>query len=641
MSPRLAGAVIALTAAAVLAASVVGSIIGHGFAWWDGHPTLNGEVIKAKTVHVGPLGGTGCNTGGDDTCSRLSLSSGFTTTGYVEAGACGVLVLSSVILALLAFSDNERRKQVGVVVMVAAGATAVGAVALAVVGPHVTTAQVSMPIGPGMGLMAMSLIGSMIGAVLARKANPPLTLRSSRRPADLPRAVATQAPPAPAPAPAYDVASLVQQDALRPTSLGPEPMIGRPPPSPGGMLPGPAGPLGAPQPAHPSASPLFSSAPQLRPLYDAAPAQGGSGGFVPAPPAALPTRAPTPIPRDSVRNLLGMPTPPPMQVPVVRPPVVASPPQAPPERPSAPPTTPFVRPDSALATADADGWNLDPRGPTVPAMPATLPERPVTTRGAAMPPDPGSRPKAASIPPPRPKPPSIAPPMPAARGKLPSIAPPMPGAPRSLPVPAGARTKAASVVPPPRPTPSPLAKANPTIAAAVVPPPPLANTMLPVRADTEPGDLLPTVGFVQPRAPTEDGVFDARATVARDAEVAEVGDHTDASIATPDPDASVGEHTDASIALPPEARARSESEEAATRAVEKVSSAELHAEPAPSASTSVPKIPVSTAPDSLPPPTEKQAASSGPSPACPQCEAPMAWVEEHLRFYCKSCRMYF
>jgi hypothetical protein len=55
-----------------------------------------------------------------------------------------------------------------------------------------------------------------------------------------------------------------------------------------------------------------------------------------------------------------------------------------------------------------------------------------------------------------------------------------------------------------------------------------------------------------------------------------------------------------------------------------------------------PRVPISTAPDSLPPPVEnKRAQSIGPSPACPQCEAPMAWVEEHLRFYCKSCRMYF
>jgi hypothetical protein len=55
----------------------------------------------------------------------------------------------------------------------------------------------------------------------------------------------------------------------------------------------------------------------------------------------------------------------------------------------------------------------------------------------------------------------------------------------------------------------------------------------------------------------------------------------------------------------------------------------------------MPKLPISTAPDSLPPPRDSKQHATGPSPACPQCESPMAWVEEHLRFYCKSCRMYF
>jgi hypothetical protein len=54
----------------------------------------------------------------------------------------------------------------------------------------------------------------------------------------------------------------------------------------------------------------------------------------------------------------------------------------------------------------------------------------------------------------------------------------------------------------------------------------------------------------------------------------------------------------------------------------------------------MPKLPITTAPDSLPPPKDNK-RQTGPSPACPQCESPMAWVEEHLRFYCKSCRMYF
>jgi hypothetical protein len=77
---------------------------------------------------------------------------------------------------------------------------------------------------------------------------------------------------------------------------------------------------------------------------------------------------------------------------------------------------------------------------------------------------------------------------------------------------------------------------------------------------------------------------------------------------------------------------------AADAAASATSAAEPAAEPASSSST---KLPVSTAPTSLPPPSEKQSATSGPKPACPQCEAPMAWVEEHLRFYCKSCKMYF
>ena len=51
--------------------------------------------------------------------------------------------------------------------------------------------------------------------------------------------------------------------------------------------------------------------------------------------------------------------------------------------------------------------------------------------------------------------------------------------------------------------------------------------------------------------------------------------------------------------------------------------------------------PISTAPTSLPPPKKVEAVPSGPTPACPQCESPMAWVEEHLRFYCRECRMYF
>jgi hypothetical protein len=52
-------------------------------------------------------------------------------------------------------------------------------------------------------------------------------------------------------------------------------------------------------------------------------------------------------------------------------------------------------------------------------------------------------------------------------------------------------------------------------------------------------------------------------------------------------------------------------------------------------------IPRTTASQSLPPPKITDVVMTGPTPACPQCEQPISWVEEHLRFYCKSCRMYF
>jgi hypothetical protein len=201
-----------------------------------------------------------------------------------------------------------------------------------------------------------------------------------------------------------------------------------------------------------------------------------------------------------------------------------------------------------------------------------------------------------------------------------------------------------------------------TLAGAVAPPPaampkPVVATTLPVRAETDPAELAETV----------------------DRDSHGVGDATDASVALP-PES---EHTSPSepldteegpvvrpptdtdavptVAIPkeePETAAREKVEaevarqsmsEIATVARERISSRELMtgdstsetADESAAPATAAPKIPITTASSSLPPPKEKQVATSGPSPACPQCEAPMAWVEEHLRFYCKSCRMYF
>nr|MBA3453059.1 hypothetical protein [Deltaproteobacteria bacterium] len=241
------------------------------------------------------------------------------------------------------------------------------------------------------------------------------------------------------------------------------------------------------------------------------------------------------------------------------------------------------------------------------------------------------------------------------------------------------RAKAATGLPPARakpPSAPPPIPVKPTTMVAVVPPPPLVATMLPIRAETDPGDLRETVER-------------EAMTIARDGGAGgSVGDSTEASIALPET-AAIEEHTDlAAPPIPPlEPRdsasdiqtsmqrkltaselmatvARESQNEIETIAREKISArnlavgdstspgisadagrrpslreindqAEAPTAPAPS------KISVSTASDSLPPPKPDEAVAAGPTPACPQCEAPMAWVEEHLRFYCKSCRMYF
>jgi hypothetical protein len=53
---------------------------------------------------------------------------------------------------------------------------------------------------------------------------------------------------------------------------------------------------------------------------------------------------------------------------------------------------------------------------------------------------------------------------------------------------------------------------------------------------------------------------------------------------------------------------------------------------------SVPEAPA-PAIDSAPA-TNPDAAPAGPVPACPNCDGPTDWNDEHLRFYCRKCRLY-
>jgi hypothetical protein len=361
-------------------------------------------------------------------------------------------------------------------------------------------------------------------------------------------------------------------------------------------LPGPSGPLGA----------NFNSGPQLRPLYDAAPSQGGSGGYVPgmATPPPFHARSGTPHPIASA-------PPPPKPLP---PPVRA-------KAPSIPPMTPPPRP---------------------PAL-----NRPQATFAAAV------------VPPP---PPPLATPTPAPIVPRQTMLPPM-----------RAETDGDDHLETVERDKHAAESLDSTFDAA-------ATSALPEaeQSGTEQTDIGGnfTVGdstnvsnniAFETSGPTsesaryeEQAEEDLLATMARDRVTAT--DRDLPTVAEPSAAASI-----AAAVLAPSSSGNSSKIAISQPAPLSVKTPPAPAMPAitvpkilpvktplppPPVKTSLPpptaaqtpppaKVPMSTAPDSLPPPSEKQTKSSGPSPACPQCESPMAWVEAHLRFYCKSCRMYF
>lgn len=552
MSSRIAGAVLALIAAGSIALSLL------VFAWWAGTPTIDGQKKDIKVVEVGLLTAEGCDNRG---CQPVPLKSGFATTRYIELGAGGVLVLSALVLSILALAGSERRQVLSKIVISAAGASIIVALALLLMGPDFDTKQsITVPIDlRGMLTFWVGTGLAIIAGILAMRPTPRVVLRP-------PRVVSASAQPAaPAPVPAsqpVDVLAFLDEPPPPPPPASPPSQAMTTP------LPGPSGPLGA----------QFNSGPQLRPLYDAAPSQGGSGGFVPG---------------------------------------MATPPQ-------------------------------------------------LTAQGMTPVPPP---------PPPKPLPPPI-------RNRPASAAPPIP---RGLPSPT---------------RPPPINRAQSTFAAAVVPPPPPPQTVLPPMREETGDDHLETVERDKHAAESLDSTFDAAATAAlpdvpidgsgtEQTEIGgslSVGDSTNVSsiafeasgptseseryednadedmLATMSRDRvgatdrdlpTVAEPASAAASIAAAVLAPAASGNSSRIAISQPAPVSVRTPPAPPApapisvpkifpvKTPPPKVPISTAPDSLPPPSEKQVKNSGPSPACPQCESPMAWVEAHLRFYCKSCRMYF
>ncbi len=703
MAARALGALLAFAAASLFAVSLASPTVWtQGPGWWDGHPTVDGKVIERKDAHIGLYGAVGCDSRG---CQPIEVDATFSSVAIVELGATLLAAGLAAVLALAAFRSSDRKKTIAGLSIGSTIVVAVGAAGLLIVGLDVkSTQQVTVPIGLGMYMFWGGVVANTVAGLLVLSERPePLRLKPH-----LP------APPDAVHPPPVDVREILrdQLTTLAPPSLGPEPMHGRLPPTP-------------------QSAAMFEGAPQLRPLYEVA------GNAPIAPQVALPTRAPTPMPRAAAEELAGLSpsaeapartsigTGPPRGKPQSMPPAATEastdaaprpiggtdPALARPKIPTTPPVSetaraaplPFAQTELAVrATArrdieDVERTERDPVNKSKPAV-AT----PASQRAAAAlpkPTPPASKPR---VPLPT-KPPPI--------GKSTPTSGEKPIMPR-VPVFGGPKP----IATPPKPegepsTDTPLRAyrpSQPTLAHTVPPMPTLDNLPAPavlparssnVRIETDADDSLEK-GMRETEAITAveiDAEAKAKAKAERSAEQFRTELETEQALEGRD--ASVGQAsmgsspiveldtaeqrmlaadsasrpqsepadlaeagtvratTETPVAAPPpelpptrqveitklpellptrqvvEAVRASAPELPPTRLVVEAVRAEPPVRPS--------QVPLSTAPTTLPPPKQTAAVPSGPTPACPQCEAPMAWVEEHLRFYCKQCRMYF
>ncbi|HEY6040246.1 MAG TPA: hypothetical protein VIV58_38445, partial [Kofleriaceae bacterium] len=302
MAPRAFGALLALVAALLFATALAGGLAPSLVpGWWDGHPIVDGKVRELKVIHVGLLEASGCNLGEEVKCQPLDINHRLEPVSYGELGALGVGALTLLLLAFSAWKIGDRRKLLAKLALLEVVVIGGGAAAIFFIrGPDLNVPnRLGLPVNLGLFAAIGGCGAGFLAGLLATRIEPePLRLKSSR-PSD-PRLSHPQHQQ-----PAFDVRELLRDNQQRMAPM---------PPSPGGPLAGPAGPLGGPMQA-PSgghvhgAQPLFETAPQLRPLYDL-----HNAGAQPNPAAPhLPMRAPTPLQPEQVRNILGFPTPPPLE----------------------------------------------------------------------------------------------------------------------------------------------------------------------------------------------------------------------------------------------------------------------------------------------------------------------------------------
>lgn len=670
MGTRIRGAVLAFAAALLVALSVP-------MAWWSGPPTMGTKVVKEMQVDIGLLSFEGCRgVGGNEvqcqkeshTDARASLrpSMGFAIAGFATLASA---LLAAALLVLQGFAGatgrQALRRKVAIGALIASAFVGACGAVFVLLAPDVH----AVPKGAGPFLAFGGAVLGIIQAVLAMRPDrvqmpKPAKVKAPRaakppKPAKVKAPKPTRAPalppisPAPAPPPGgyppIDFLALMEADedaqaqetvpkvpampwggphhqAAPSNALpGPAAVLGTSMPSAyvgggnggpmGGPIGGQSGPIGVPMtgPNAPTMFPHQMAAPPPPPP----PPPPAMGPFPPSAPPYAPTQAIVPVPSWVPPN------------PLPSSPMVMNIAQTP-----LPGTLPAMTPPPSAAEAPTQQPTAIPVPPLAAQAPTPLMPEPMRTGGDSAPPP--FRKSGQTLPPPIQG--AAPPPM---RTKAPSLSPVIPAA-----------AQAALAKPP-------VAALDGDSRAATTELGDRTDATAAVPEGAEPTDMGP---LVDPPIPDDlDGRFDTASdmmeTIERsgsEAEAMRAG--IKPRVETPPPFKTV----DRSLDDETRPRERQSAQEIVTSAPKTPTPKPItpkpttqpptmrsSAPPPPTpprpkpASTPPPEIPISTASPDLPPPTDAQVATDGPAPACPQCDAPMTWVEKHLRFYCGTCRMYF
>ncbi len=276
MAPRALGALFALVAALLFATALAGGLVPKVVpGWWDGHPVVQGRELELKAIHVGLLGAYGCNLGGEIKCEELDTNHSLDVVGIAELAALGLGAVTALLLALSAARIGDRRTLLAKLLLFEILLISAGAATIFIHGPDLRISiQVLMPVG--LGLVAVGGgVGSALLATIAafRVRREPLRLKPSQ-------SVIQQQQTRQAQQPAFDVRELLREGQ-------------------GGT---PQAPAGSPAPGQVQThTPLFESAPALRPLYD----MQNAG----ATPGVAPTHTPPPLEHPTAPRILDEITP--------------------------------------------------------------------------------------------------------------------------------------------------------------------------------------------------------------------------------------------------------------------------------------------------------------------------------------------